>query len=244
MQQKMKCRVFLCAFVWIICAGCSLSESALQDGLYVFSDVSDFSKSQYGWEADFTDYPATLDDSMKFNLRSDYTNLPANLGSKKAMMLSGNNLSDDLFMFMKKKVTGLTPNTAYNIVFEIEFATNTPSGSSTAGGSPGESVFLKAGASNVEPRKVILESNYTLNVDKGKQLDRGENMIVLGNIAGGANIQDYTLITRTNADSYVPFVATSNNAGELWLIVGTDSGYTGITTIYYTNVSVVFSATY
>jgi hypothetical protein len=52
------------------------------------------------------------------------------------------------------------------------------------------------------------------------------------------------LITRTNADSYVPFVATSNNAGELWLIVGTDSGYTGITTIYYTNVSVVFSATY
>ena len=92
--------------------------------------------------------------------------------------------------------------------------------------------------------RVILESNYTLNVDKGKQLDRGENMIVLGNIAGGANIQDYTLITRTNADSYVPFVTTSNNDGELWLIVGTDSGYTGTTTIYYTNVSVVFSATY
>ena len=240
----MKCRVILSALVWSICAGCSLNSETAQSDLYVFSDVSDFSKSMYEWRVDFSDYPATREDSLKFDLQHSYTELPANLGSKKAIMLSGTNLSDDLFMFIKKKVTGLHPNTDYNLVFQVQFATNAPSGSSTDGGSPGESVFLKAGASAVEPQKIIEQNSYILNVDKGKQLDRGENTIVLGNIAGGVNITNFTLVTRTNADSYLPFVARSNDKGELWLLVGTDSGYRGTTVIYYTNVSVVFSSSY
>ncbi|MFD1002504.1 hypothetical protein ACFQ21_24480 [Ohtaekwangia kribbensis] len=245
MEIKMKCRVILSALVWSICAGCSLDNDTAQSDLYVFSDVSDFSKSMHDWKADFSDYPATREDSLKFDLQYSYTELPANLGSKKAIMLSGTNLSNDLFMFIKKKVTGLNPNTDYNLVFQIQFATNAPSGASTTDeGSPGESVFLKAGASDVEPQKVVLENSYVLNVDKGKQLDRGENTIVLGNIAGGTNITDFTLVTRTNADSYVPFVVRSNDKGELWLLVGTDSGYKGTTVIYYTNVSVVFSSSY
>jgi hypothetical protein len=240
----MKCRVILNTLVWSICVGCSLSNEPSQSDLYVFSDVSDFSKSTHEWKVDFSDYPATREDSLKFDLQYSYTELPANLGSKKAIMISGTNLSDDLFMFIKKKVTGLNPNTDYNIVFQVQFATNAPSGSATDGGSPGESVFLKAGASPIEPQKIIQQNSYVLNVDKGKQLDRGDNTIVLGNIAGGANITNFTLVTRTNADSYVPLVVRSNDKGELWLLVGTDSGYRGTTVIYYTNVSVVFSSTY
>lgn len=240
----MKCRVILSTLVWSICVGCNLSNDTAQSDLYVFSDVSDFSKSMHEWKVDFSDYPATYEDSLKFNLQYSYTELPASLGSKKAIMISGTNLSDDLFMFIKKKVTGLNPNTDYNIVFQVQFATNAPSGSATDGGSPGESVFLKAGASAIEPQKIVQQNSYVLNVDKGKQLDRGENTIVLGNIAGGVNITNFTLVTRTNADSYVPFVVRSNDKGELWLLVGTDSGYRGTTVIYYTNVSVVFSSSY
>lgn len=242
----MKCRVILSALMVLsMCTGCSLDKDAAHSDLYVFSDISDFSKSTYDWTADFSDYPATPEDSLKFNLQYSYTELPAHLGSKKAIMLAGTNLSNDLFMFIKKKVTGLNPNTDYNLVFQIQFATNAQSGPSpTDEGSPGESVFLKAGASAVEPQKIVQENSYVLNVDKGKQLDRGENTIVLGNIAGGANISEFTLVTRTNADNYVPFVARSNDKGELWLIVGTDSGYRGTTVIYYTNVSVVFSSSY
>lgn len=31
--------------------------------------------------------------------------------------------------------------------------------------------------------------------------------------------------------------------GEIWLIIGTESGFEGITTVYYTRVNVVFSGT-
>ena len=44
----------------------------------------------------------------------------------------------------------------------------------------------------------------------------------------------YQLIKRTN--SQTPFSAKANDKGELWLIVGTDSGFEGLTTLYYTQI--------
>lgn len=209
----------------------------------MFSASFDFSQSQDGWEADFTDLPAVLGDSAFYELKFAYTNLPANLGTRKSIMLSGNNHSDDLFMFIKKKINGLIPNTSYNLVFEVELASNAPKGSVGAGGSPGESVYLKAGASEIEPKKVIENNQYVLNVDKGNQSNAGPNAVVLGNIATTSSTE-YALISRSNASSAQPFIAQSNSAGELWIIVGTDSGFEGITTLYYTKVNIVFSASY
>jgi len=102
---------------------------------------------------------------------------------------------------------------------------------------------LKAGAAGTEPKKVIEGNQYALNVDKGNQSSPGENTVVLGDIAVDYNTTDYTLITRNNTSMYnSPFIAKSNSKGEMWLIVGTDSGFEGITTVYYTKVNVVFSA--
>jgi len=239
----MKCGAILYVITGFLCFGCNLNNTGSQD-LALESIVSDFSHSQDGWEADFSDYPATAEDSLKLNLQFSYTNLPANLGSGKSIMLSGTNYNDDLFMFIKKKVNGLRPNTEYTLTFEVEFASNASSGGTSSNeGSPGESVFLKAGAVSVEPSKIVRESDYVLNIDKGQLLYGGQNMIVLGNIAAGQNASNYTLLTRTNANNLVPFTAITNSAGELWLIVGTDSGFSGTTTIYYTKVSVVLSAT-
>jgi len=157
-------------------------------------------------------------------------------------MLSGNNHSDDLFMFIKRKVSGLTPNTSYNLVFEVEVASNAPEGSVGIGGSPGNSVYLKAGASNIEPVKNIQGDQYVLNIDKGNQSDGGANAIVLGDIATPLTVAEYALITRNNASSSAePFIAESNSAGDIWLMIGTDSGFEGTTTVYYTKVKVLFS---
>jgi hypothetical protein len=93
---------------------------SLQDssGILVFSYGFDFSESQNDWVVDFTDFPAGTD-SSSYELKFAYTDLPSNLATnKKSMMLSGNNHSDDLFMFMKRKVTDLSPNTDYTLVFE------------------------------------------------------------------------------------------------------------------------------
>ena len=145
-------------------------------------------------------------------------------------------------MFMKTKVSDLSPNTDYTLVFEVELASNAPKGAVGIGGAPGESVFLKAGAAAMEPKKVIEENQYTLNVDKGNQSAPGEIAIVLGDIAVSYDTQDYALINRHNTGN-TPFIARSNSKGEIWLIVGTDSGFEGTTTVYYTRVNVVFSAT-
>jgi hypothetical protein len=65
--------------------------------------------------------------------------------------------------------------------------------------------------------------------------------VVLGDIAVPSDSQDYALITRNNAGN-APFIARSNSKGEIWLIIGTDSGFEGTTTLYYTRINVVFSA--
>lgn len=236
------CGKYLIAVILISLGGCDLSGN--ENGILVFSETFDFSVSQDNWKVDFTDFPSGEQDSAFYELKFAYTNLPANLGTnKKAMMLSGKNHSDDLFMFMKKKITNLAPNTDYAMVFEVELASNAPKGTVGAGGSPGESVYLKAGAAGNEPKKVIEANQYALNIDKGNQSASGENTVVLGDIAVDFNTEEYTLITRSNTSTYNdPFVAKSNSKGELWLIVGTDSGFEGTTTIYYTKVNIVFSA--
>lgn len=237
------CGKLILAILLLGLAGCDLSAD--QNGILVFSYSFDFSQSQNDWEVDFTDFPSGNDDSLFYELQYAYTDRPANLGENlKSMMVSGNNHSDDLFMFMKKKITDLNPNTDYTIVFDVELASNAPRGAAGVGGSPGESVFLKGGAIGTEPKKVIEANRYTLNVDKGNQSVPGENTVVLGNIAVDYDTKDYTLITRNNASTYnTPFIAKSNSKGEMWLIVGTESGFEGTTTLYYTKINVVFSAT-
>ncbi len=227
----------------ILLGGCSIYDDPSAS---IFTASFDFSESLDDWQADFAELPAGEDDSAFYELRYAYTNLPQNLGGKKALMLSGNNHSDDLFMFIKRKITGLVPNTTYTLVFEVQLASNAPQGSVGAGGSPGGSVFLKAGASKVEPAKTVENGRYVLNIDKGNQSTSGQNAIVLGDIAIPANTTDYTLISRSNvASSYGPlFMAETNSEGEIWLVVGTDSGFEGITTLYYTRINIVFSAPY
>ena len=221
--------------------GCMSADEG--SGILVFTHSFDFSTEQGDWTVDFSDFPASSTDSTDYELSWAYTDRPENLGANlKSIMISGNNHSDDLFMFMKRKITGLSPNTDYTIVFNIELASNASQGPGV-GGSPGESVYLKAGAVGIEPKALIDNKQHVLNIDKGNQSDPGESTVLLGNIAVSPYTDRYTLITRTNTGSQVPFVARANSKGELWLIIGTDSGFEGLTTVYYTKVNVIFSTT-
>ncbi len=236
------CGRYIFLLLLISLFSCSQSDDA--PSISVFPVSFDFGESQNGWEADFTDLPAYLEDTSFYELKFEYTNLPSHLGKRKSLMLSGNNHSDDLFMFIKRKVTGLIPNTSYNVVFTVELASNAPAGSVGVGGSPGESVYLKVGASGTEPKKIAESDKYVLNIDKGNQSTSGVNAIVVGDISIPSTSTDYVLISRSNASStgHEPFIAQSNDAGEIWLVVGTDSGFEGVTTVYYTKVDVIFSA--
>lgn len=197
--------------------------------------VFDFATNTEGWEGDFADYPAGAEDS--YELEFGHSFLPAPLDiTQGSLKLSGINHSDDLFMFVKKEVTGLLPNREYRINFDVEFATDVADEMVGIGGSPGESVYIKVGATPNEPEKHEDEEGwYRLNIDKGNQAQGGEDMVVIGDFANGTDENVYTLKTLSNT---TPIRATARSQGTLWILVGTDSGFEGRTTIYINKIEV------
>jgi hypothetical protein len=199
-----------------------------------------FEEGTEGWRGAFADYPSGRE--QDFHLVFEHRALPAEAGTRgKGLYLAGDNLSDDLFMFLTREVTGLRPQASYALTFELVLASNAGSGCAGIGGAPGESVYLKAGASLTEPRGVPdAEGLVRLDVDKGVQSTGGANAQVLGNIANGLSQcpeAPYRLITRSNQGT--PFLITTDERGALWLLVGTDSGFEGTTTLYYDSIRVV-----
>jgi hypothetical protein len=198
-----------------------------------------FQTNTDGWIGDFADYPNQPNVEYFYELEFSHSTLPSPLNtSDGTLRQSGNNHSDDLFMFVKKKITGLEPNKTYKIDLEIEIASNAATGSIGVGGAPGESVFIKAGASNIEPMKVLenSDSHYRMNIDKGNQAQDGANMKLIGDFANGTDLNVYKLkVLKTTS----PISVKTNSNGEIWVIVGTDSGFEATTTIYYNTIKVI-----
>jgi len=180
-------------------------------------------------------------DPALYNLTADHRNLPAELGGGKGLFISGTNHSDDLWMFWKKKLTGLLPNTEYQVVLDVEMASSVPPGQVGIGGSPGEGVYVKAGASRSEPVAVVDSQGWwRMNIDKGNQSTSGADASVLGHISKTGNgTNGYQYIYRNNRNTKQS--VTTSADGSLWIFFGTDSGFEGTTSLYYTHASAVLT---
>ena len=205
----------------------------------------DFCQGAQGWEAGFAEYSLGMD----MQLETDIRPLPSELETGcSGYYLRGMNRSDDLFMFLKRRLgsdDGIVPGQEYRVEFTIVLASNAPSGAVGIGGAPGESVFLKAGASTIQPEVCLDPATdyYLMNVDKG--LDNsggGEAASLVGHIANGLSANEidmenppYVSLQRSHVHTNI--VAASPD-GELWLLVGTDSGFEGLTGIYYQSIAV------
>lgn len=199
-----------------------------------------FTTGYEGWTGDFSDYPVT--DSIFYELEFTRTTLPAPLSTcKHALKISGNNHSDDLFMFIKRKITGLLPNTTYQLFIDVEFASNAPTNASGVGGAPGESVTVKAGATLIEPLKINSDGFYLMNIDKSNQTEPGSDMDTIGHVGVSDTTEVFTLISRNN--NMHPFVIETDANGEVWVCIGTDSGFEATTTLYYNQIDLTFTTT-
>ena len=127
--------------------------------------------------------------------------------------------------------------------FNITAASSAGSGCVGIGGSPGDSVYLKAGATPSAPRVELDSSNlYQVNFDKGQQSQSGAAASVAGTIGNGSSNCSESAPFRTLAWQHAhPEVVTSNEFGELWLVVGTDSAFEGKTTLYYQAIEAVLT---
>lgn len=205
-----------------------------------------FDDGRQGWSASYTDYSEPQESTIEFE--SGIEPLPEDIDAQgDGFFVSGRNTPDDLFMFLKRSVghqIDLEPQSSYELEWRIEFASDAGSNCFGIGGSPGESVYMKAGGSPVEPQRVEQNDgtqDYVLNVDKGNQSQGGEAASIAGNVANGipceehdgefgSIVHEHTHSTRVETDEQ----------GRMWLLLGTDSGFEGRTNLYYQSLEVRF----
>ena len=124
---------------------------------------------------------------------------------------------------------------------QVQFISSYLRGSVGIGGSPADSVFLKLGASPNEP--VVMEDGegqLTLSLDKGTQSQGGRDAAVVGTVALPPRTRAQHGYLRRNNSSARQLV-TTDSTGSMWLLFGTDSGFEGLTELWYTRLWVGFT---
>src|ERR1041384_5730790 len=107
-------KAWFAVVVTAVLAGCSVGDDLPDAPSIAF----DFKEGQQGWVAGFADYPAA--DEANFELVADYRALPPEVGPGSALFISGNNHSDDLFMFWKRRIDGFIPGHVYPLAFGVQ----------------------------------------------------------------------------------------------------------------------------
>ena len=195
----------------------------------------DFPNDTQGWLGDFADYPPGI--GTGYDLQYGWAALPAEVGPGGGLRLNGNNHSDDLFMYVMCEITGLAPQTRYLLDVVAVIDTNAPADCNGIGGSPGGSVTVKLGASPIQPQASTDSQGWLrLNIDKGNQSVGGVDMKAVGNLGNTNTCPNTTYQSKTFTLS--GFSVASAGDGTLWVILGTDSGFEGITTLYYDRIAV------
>ncbi|MBS1241509.1 MAG: hypothetical protein H6R40_936, partial [Gemmatimonadetes bacterium] len=196
------------------------SDNTAPEGTIILE--ADFNQAA-GWTADFVDVPASQEPDVQFDAGT--RTLPDNLGAgQQGLYHAGTNISDDLFMFFRKQVSGLEPGTAYQATFELTFASTAGAGCDVGP----SSIWIKAGLSPQVPARTVDGSgNLRLTVDKGQQASDGATALNLGDIrnavpgcpSGG------TWGGKTLTSGGRSLTVTTTSDGKLWLYFGSESGF-------------------
>lgn len=198
----------------------------------------DFDDGDDGFVPFFADYHDDSNNYESYEMKYSHMTAPVPDEESDALFIASMNRSDDIFMGYYKKLEGLTPNTAYKFSISFRIATYAIPGSFGIGGSPAGSVFVKAGVASVEPKVEEVEPGVFrfTNIDKGEQSSDGRDAIVIGDMGRTDGKED---------DSYswkyfsVTFTATTDENGCAYIIIGSESGFEGLTEYYIDNVGVI-----
>lgn len=217
------------AFILAACGGGS-------DDVFATPQIAtNFASGIDGWKGGYADFTT---DTEPTDVVWEARALPSPL-SGNAYYTGGTNRSDDLFIYSKKKFSGYRPSGSYMLNFEIEIASNQSSGCVGVGGAPGESVYVVAGASALEPKTVKQGDEHVLNIDRGNQATPGKASQVLGNVANSVpNCGPQVWQTKTLKSS-APLAVQADANGEFWVFFGIDSGFEAKSSVYYRGVKTV-----
>lgn len=182
------------------------------------------------WSFGFADVRSTADPET-LSIIQQTTATPD--GSQAALFFSADNHSSDIFLFAKKKVDGLLAGQAYEVGFQITLLSRAPAGLVGIGGSPGSSVFVKAGGSADEPFAEVDDAGWLrMNIDIGSQSQAGKDALVLGDLVVKGLSEPRFAAKKLNGKTTI----SADPDGSFWVLVGIDCGFAGSVAVYFTQI--------
>ena len=173
-----------------------------------------FGANDEGWDAGIAGFPIEEESLYEFETKQVTSPLDEDEG---VLLLSASNPNENLFMYASKHITGLAPNSRYDISYTVEFAssveidttemvtdttgigTDTPGvGSDTLGFvNVNDTVVIKAGATSEElvTEEDDLDFLQLVGIDVGEPGVDGDDLVVLGSFASDTTSNGFTLHT-------------------------------------------------
>ena len=204
----------------------SCNDDSLDASITVDSNFQSGTDAANGWDAGFAGYAATAD-STQLDTVAATALLPRGLDTTQyGYRVLSRYSKGNMFSYLKKRVSGFTPNGSYEMVLQVDLATNYTESSVV------DQVAFKAGVSPTEPLTKLVSGTYAFNLDKGTVKQPGKAVLLSGSIAStNADTRYYTLLKYSNEGQ--PLTVQANNQGELWFFAGIDSDSKDTTLFYY-----------
>ena len=230
---RLKKILFLGLIITLGLVSCNGNENSERNYTFDFNKIG-----TENWKSLFSDYPVGKEDF--YELIFEHSALPEPLDTNlMSLKISGNNHSDDLLSVIYRKFDDLQPNKKYLVTFDIDFASRAVKGGLGSGGSP--DLSIGAGGISFVPENTIDNRNYYQpNFESRLQSGLSNEVFkVLGKIGGSDSYPpSFTLLNRNNLEA--PIEIETNSEGEAWLMIATDSGFEGVTTLYYKSIKISF----
>ncbi|SDH04416.1 hypothetical protein SAMN04487996_12783 [Dyadobacter soli] len=205
----------------------SCNEDSLDASITVDSNFQSSAVGRDGWIHGYAGYAATADTTQLDTVAATAL-LPRGLDTTQyGYRILSRYSKGNMFAYLKKRVSGFTPNKSYEMTFQVDLATRYSASAIV------DKVTFKAGVSRIEPVTTKLTSGiYAFNLDKGTGTQVGKDVLLSGNITSTNPDSRYYTILRYSNDGQ-PVTLTSNEKGELWFYAGTDSDYKDTTVFYF-----------
>ena len=193
-----------------------------------------FNNDAQGFQTGLAQYPAG--EESQYTFVSGWASIPtpaggASLGS--GLKLSSINPDGEAQLFIKRRTTGLKPNTTFSMTGRMRIAVH------EGLNCPSAKVWVKMGGSSLEPLTALetrtnKDDFFGINIDTGKHATAGNDVKTLGDLSTrDANCGNVPYEIKT-FDLTNALTVKSDASGGVWLFGCTDSAYTGKTEVYVT----------
>jgi hypothetical protein len=188
---------------------------------------------------DLSQYP---EEQSHWLINSGIFPMPDGL-KRKGFLLQGNNHSDDIDMFLIRRFSVKREKT-YQLRITVDLAGNAPIGAIGVGGDP--ELTVQAAATEISPHRFVVDSD---NFVRFPDLEIGPNQLTEVN-TNGVCLSEGVLGASVcpPPGEKIPFdlkrgrlsrpITIRPKSDHFWLMIGTSSGFEGLSAIYYTRVKV------